>query len=152
MRSITGSSGFISWAEISTAISCSRATRASSATTSSALPRSRLASGSSSSSSLGRAISAWAIRILCCSPPESLPDPGVREAVGVDRREHLLDQRPTSAGGQRQAEPIRIEAEPHEVACPHREVGVEQELLRDVPDLGVAARAGSPSDKNTPFA
>ena len=147
MRSITPSSGLISCAEISTAISCSRVMRASSATTSWALRRSRFASGSSSSSSRGRPISAWAIRIRCCSPPESRPTRVSAKPRGVDRLEHLLDQRATGAGGPRHPEPVGVQAEPHEIARAHRQIRVEQELLRDVADralpfalVGVARR------------
>ena len=102
MRSITGSSGFISCAEISTAICCSVAIRASSATTSCALRRSRLASGSSSSSSRGWLISACAIRTRCCSPPESCPTRASAKRARVDGVEHLLRRAPgaraTAAG------------------------------------------------------
>ena len=65
-----------------------------------ALRRSRLASGSSSRSSRGRLMRAWAIRTRCCSPPESVPDPGVGEALGVDGVEHLVDQRSALPRGQ----------------------------------------------------
>ena len=152
MRSITASSGFISCAEISTAICCSRAIRASSATTSCSLRMSRLASGSSSSSSRGRLISAWAISTRCCSPPERLPT-RVSAKLAASTASSISS---TSArrvrGGQRHAEPVAVEAEPDEVAGAQRQVGVEQDLLGDVADQRVASRAGAAVDQDAPRA
>ena len=71
------------------------------------LRRSRLASGSSSSSSFGRPISAWAISTRCCSPPESRPTRASAKSPGVDRVEHLLHERPAGARWQRDAQPVR---------------------------------------------
>ena len=63
----------MSCAESSTAIPSARASRASTETIPCSLEMSRLASGSSSSSSLGRLIRACAIMTRCCSPPDSSP-------------------------------------------------------------------------------
>ena len=63
----------MSCAESSTAIPSARASRASTETIPCSLEMSRLASGSSSSSSRGRPISACAIMTRCCSPPDSSP-------------------------------------------------------------------------------
>ncbi len=72
-RSITGSRGFISWADKSTATRLVAVTRSSSSMISWALPGSRLARGSSSNNNSGRLMSACAISTRCCSPPESSP-------------------------------------------------------------------------------
>ena len=148
MRSITPSSGLISCAEISTAISCSRAIRASSATTSCALRRSRFASGSSSSSSRGRAISAWAIRIRCCSPPESLPTRVSAKPSASTAVEHLLDQRAACAGRARHPEAAGVQAEPDEVPRAQWQVRVQQELLGDEADQLASSRAGAARDED----
>ncbi len=63
----------MSCAESSTATPSARASRASTDTTPCSLEMSRLASGSSSSSSLGLLIRACAIMTRCCSPPDSSP-------------------------------------------------------------------------------
>ena len=73
MRSITGSSGFMSCAESSTVVWNSRDRRRSRATIPAMLRMSRLASGSSSSSRRGRRIRACAISTRCCWPPDRLP-------------------------------------------------------------------------------
>ena len=89
-----------------------------------------------------RLISAWAIRIRCCSPPESRPTRVVGERRGVDRGEHLLDALAPRARGRREAERLPVEPEPDQVAAAQRHVGVEQELLRHVADQpGCAASA-----------
>ena len=124
----------MSCAEISTAIRCSAAIRASSATTSCALRRSRLASGSSSSSSRGRLISACAIRIRCCSPPDSRP---TRASAKRARRPRRASPRPApaargKAAGSRAAD-RRGRGRPG--PGPQRHVRVEQELLRHVADV-----------------
>ena len=93
MRSITGSSGFMSWVEISTAICCSCAIPGRTSTTSCSLRMSRLASGSSKRSRRGRLISACAIRMRCCSPPESRRH-GRWRSWRVDRSQHLVDSFP----------------------------------------------------------
>ena len=79
------------------------------------------------------------------------PDAGVGEAARVDRPEHLLDQRAARARGSRHPEPVRVQAEPDEIARPQRQVGVEQELLRDVADQRRCCRErGAPRDENLP--
>lgn len=53
---------------------------------------------------------------------------------GADGGEHGVDLRRALAVGEREAEPVAVEAEGHEVAGAEREVGVEGEFLRDVAD------------------
>ena len=60
---------------------------------------SRLASGSSSSSSRGRLIRAWAISTRCCSPPDRRPTRASANALRVDGR--AASRRPAPAAGAR---------------------------------------------------
>ena len=73
--------------------------RCSRATISWPLRRSRLARGSSSSSSRGWLIRACAISTRCCSPPDRSP-PGHRRTGRVDRVQHLGDRFAAAAGGE----------------------------------------------------
>ena len=149
MRSITASSGLISCAEMSTAMSCSRVMRreqrhdlvARCAGRGSRAAR-RAAAGA------GRAISAWAIRTRCCSPPESRPT-----RVSAKRAASTASSiSSTSARRAREGRgmPRRCASRPSadEIARAQRQVGVEQELLRDVADQRVArARAARPAEQ-----
>ena len=68
-----------------------------------------------------------------------LADARVGEALGVDRVQHLLDERPPGPGGPRHAEAVRVDPEPHEIARAQRNIRVEQELLRHVADQAMPA-------------
>src|SRR6266851_9921410 len=72
-RSVTASIGLMSWVTSTTVKPYSARRSATNWLTSCWLRRSRLASGSSSSSSCGRATSAWASCRRCCSPPDKRP-------------------------------------------------------------------------------
>ena len=111
MRSITESNGFMSCAESSTVMWCSRERRRSSATIPATLRMSRLASGSSSSSRRGRRISACAISTRCCWPPDRLPIRWSANGGRLHRLQHLIDLAPTRPRGQRNAQTRAIEAE-----------------------------------------
>ncbi len=145
-ESMTGSSGFISWAEMSTETPRSAQTLASRAMISCALRMSRLASGSSSSSSRGLLISACAIMTRCCSPPDRLADPLVGEALGVHGAQHLVDLLALGPAGQRQAEPVPVQAQADQVAGADRHVRVELDLLRHVADQALAGRVRLTAD------
>ena len=104
-------------------------------TTSWALRRSRFASGSSSSSSRGRLISACAIRIRCCSPPDSRPTRSSANDLASTASSISCTRRAALARGQRDAEPVAVEPERDQVPAAQRHVRVEQELLRDVAEI-----------------
>ena len=65
--------------------------------------------------------------------------PGVSEAHGADRLEHLVD--PLAAACRRcgQTEAVPVQPEPHDVAGPQGKVGVDKDLLGHVADRPVAA-------------
>ncbi len=139
MRSITASSGLISCAEISTAISCSRVMRASSATTSCGAAqvevRQRLIEQQQPRAGDERVRDQDPLLLAA----GELADTRVGKALGVNRVQHLLDERPSGPGGPRHPETVRVDPEPHEIARAQRNIRVEQELLRHVTDQAMAA-------------
>ena len=109
---------------------------------------SRLASGSSSSSSLGRLTSAWAISTRCCSPPERLPTRASAKLDASTASSISSTSARRRAERKRHAEPVPVEAEPDDVAGPQRHVGVEQHLLGDVADQRLRRACGAPADQH----
>ena len=65
----------------------------------------------------------------------------VREAGRVNGFQHFVDLSPARPRGQRQAEPVAVEAKRHEVPRPHRQIRIERELLRDIADRRERAAA-----------
>ena len=70
------------------------------------------------------------------------------EPGGVDGRQHLVDSGRPAARWQRDAEPVAVEAEPDQVARPHRHVRVELDLLRNVADQLPALRRRQAADRD----
>jgi hypothetical protein len=63
-----------------------------------------------------------------------IADPGVGEPLRADRGQHLVHQLAPPGRGQRQAEPLPIQAQPDQVTGAQRHVRVERYLLRHVAD------------------
>ena len=64
-----------------------------------------------------------------------LADTRVRESLGVDRVEHLVDLASgATRDGQREAEPLPVDAEPDQVPGAQRHVRVQRDPLRHVAD------------------
>ena len=124
-RSITGSSGFISWAEISTAIRCSRAIRASSADDLLGAAQIEVRQRLVEQQQLRAADQRVRDQDPLLLAARQLPDARVGERARVDRVEHLLHQRAARAGGEREARAggRRARARPgraRAAACPGR--------------------------------
>ena len=66
-------------------------------------------------------------------------DPAVREPLGVDGMEHLVDPLALVLRASPDPESVPVDAEGDEVARAHRHVGVQQDLLRDIPERSAAA-------------
>ena len=90
----------------------------------------------------GRRTSAWAIRIRCCSPPDSSPM-GRSTSAEASTRSMTSPMRSSSARrrcrerreiGQRDAEPVAAEPEPHDVDPPDPQGRFEAAPLGQVPD------------------
>ena len=118
---------------------CSAAIRARRSTTSAAERMSRFASGSSSSNSFGRQMSAWAIMTRCCSPPERFP---IRASANrVAPTASSISSTAMTALRRRPGDPeaVPVETEPDQVPGPQRHVRLEDDLLRDVTDLRISS-------------
>jgi len=73
-------------------------------------------------------------------PSRELADACVSKALGVNGFEHLVDQLPAASRRERNAEPVAVEPESHQVPCPQGHVGVEPDALWDITDGPVATR------------
>ena len=71
-------------------------------------------------------------------------DRRVRVALGADRSDRVVDERAAAGGREREAAPVTVEPEPHEIATADRQVAIERTLLRHVPDI-VAPAPGCPA-------
>ena len=68
----------------------------------------------------------------CCSPPESVADPSVRERGGVDGVQHLRDPLALFGAPSGDTEAVPVETEGDEVLRSHRDVRIERDLLGHV--------------------
>ena len=88
----------------------------------------------------GPPTSACAIRIRCCSPPESRPTRAPAKSSAPTARDRV-DPLAAPARRERDPEPVGVESERDQIPGPQRNVGVEQELLRHIADITVGATA-----------
>ena len=98
---------------------------------------SRLASGSSSSNNFGREMSAWAIMIRCCSPPDRFP---IRASANrVAPTASSISSTAIAALRRRLGDPeaVPVESEPDQVPGPQRHVRLESDLLGTYPICGL---------------
>ena len=72
----------------------------------------------------------------------------VRETLGVDVVQDLLDQLALSGAAAREAVAMGVESERDEVARAHRDVGIDDDLLRHVAERTAARREGRTGDQD----
>ena len=130
----------MSCAESSTAMPSARASRASTETIPCSLEMSRLASGSSSSSSLGRLIRACAIMTRCCSPPDSSPTRASAYCCAPTAVSMSATSSRRARDGSRMPNLCPSIPSETDVPDPQRHVRLDGQLLRHVPDRGIARR------------
>ena len=153
MRSMTGSRGSSRGRRAGRPPRARSASVCSSSTISWALAGSRLASGSSSRSSRGRLISAWAISTRCCSPPERVPTRASAKRSASTACEHLVDRDCALPRRQRQPEAVAVDAERRPGRGPQRDIRIEQRPSggRSRPSGAPRPRrAGAPSTRPAP--
>ncbi len=83
-------------------------------------------------------------------PTREGSDPPVSEVVCIDIVKHLFDGPALFLGPASEAEPLRVESKGDKVSCSHGYVGVEYDLLRDVPEgsTTLAVRGATESDSS----
>ena len=79
-----------------------------------------------------------------------IPHPGIGEALGIDRVQHLADRLAARPRAQRYTEAVPIQPERDQVPGPHRHVRVQEDLLRDIADGRVPPGAWPSQDGHAP--